>query len=290
MLNLSDIPRLNENQHLKFSLEDTSPLGIVAVNGNLSPGVLLSAYRQGIFPWYDDESPILWWSPDPRFILTPGELHIPRSLRKGLRKAGFSLTVDQAFPDVIRECARVPRREQEGTWIVPEMQQAYNRLHNLGFAHSVEVWRDEELVGGLYGVSLGRVFFGESMFSLLSNASKAAFVLFVLALEEKGFGLMDCQVYTEHLSQFGAYELPRAEFLPLLQEVLDAPTKRGSWSSWIDLEGITARFLNQSGQRKGEWNCKHTQDSRNDDDVLGVVGDRSVTGGQHVGEDSRRQR
>ena len=247
MLNLRDIPRLNENQHLKFSLEDASPLGIVAVNGNLSPGVLLSAYRQGIFPWYDDESPILWWSPDPRFILTPEELHIPRSLRKQLRKDGFSLTVDQAFPDVIRECARVPRREQDGTWIVPEMQQAYNRLHNLGFAHSVEVWQDEELVGGLYGVSLGKAFFGESMFSLMSNASKTAFVLFMLALQEKGFGLMDCQVYTEHLSQFGAYEVPRQEFLVLLREMLNAPTKHGSWSSWIDLEQIKAGMTTGGG-------------------------------------------
>ena len=243
MLNLRDIPHLKENQHLKFSLEEASPLGIVAVNGNLSPGVLLSAYRQGIFPWYDDESPILWWSPDPRFILTPDRLHIPKSLRRDLRKENFSVTVDQAFPDVIRECARVPRPEQEGTWIVPEMQQAYNRLHNLGFAHSVEVWQDEELVGGLYGVSLGSAFFGESMFSLVSNASKAAFVLFMLALDEQGFGLMDCQVYTEHLSQFGAYEVPRSEFLKLLHEKLAAPTKRGSWSSWIDLERTKGQLL-----------------------------------------------
>ena len=250
MLNLRDIPSLNENQHLKFSLEDASPLGIVAVNGNLSPGVLLSAYRQGIFPWYDDESPILWWSPDPRFILTPEDLHVPKSLRKDLRKNRFSVTVDQAFPDVIRECARVPRREQDGTWIVPEMEQAYKRLHNLGFAHSVEVWQDEELVGGLYGVSLGRAFFGESMFSLASNASKTAFVLFVLALQEKGFGLMDCQVYTEHLSQFGAYEVSRSDFLQLLQEVLDAPTKRGSWSSWIDLEKMREQLLQQARQSK----------------------------------------
>ncbi len=249
MLNLRDIPHLNENQHLKFSLEDASPLGIVAVNGNLSPGVLLSAYRQGIFPWYDDESPILWWSPDPRFILTPDRLHIPRSLRRDLRKENFSVTVDQAFPDVIRECARVPRPEQEGTWIVPEMQQAYNRLHNLGFAHSVEVWRDEELVGGLYGVSLGSAFFGESMFSLVSNASKAAFVLFMLALDEKGYGLMDCQVYTEHLSQFGAYEVARPDYLKLLHEMLAAPTKRGTWSDWIDLEQIKARLLRRGSGR-----------------------------------------
>ena len=220
------------------------------MNGNLSPGVLLSAYRQGIFPWYDDESPILWWSPDPRFILTPEDLHVPKSLRKDLRKNRFSVTVDQAFPDVIRECARVPRREQDGTWIVPEMEQAYKRLHNLGFAHSVEVWQDEELVGGLYGVSLGRAFFGESMFSLASNASKTAFVLFVLALREKGFGLMDCQVYTEHLSQFGAYEVSRSDFLQLLQEVLDAPTKRGSWSSWIDLEKMREQLLQQARQKK----------------------------------------
>lgn len=249
MLNLRDIPHLNENQHLKFSLEEASPLGIVAVNGNLSPGVLLSAYRQGIFPWYDDESPILWWSPDPRFILTMGDLHVPKSLRKSLRKDRFSVTVDQAFPDIIRECARVPRPEQDGTWIVPEMQRAYMHLHNLGFAHSVEVWQDEELVGGLYGVSLGRAFFGESMFSLASNASKTAFVLLILALQEQGFGLMDCQVYTEHLSQFGAYEVSRSGFLQLLQEMLDAPTKRGSWSSWLDLDRAREQLL-QGGRTK----------------------------------------
>ena len=238
MLNLLDIPYLNEDQHFIFSIEEASPLGIVGVNGNLSPGVLLSAYRQGIFPWYDEESPILWWSPDPRFILTPERLHIPKSLKKDIRKSSFSVTVDQAFPDVIRECARVPRKEQEGTWIVAEMQRAYNRLHNLGYAHSVEVWDKEELVGGLYGVSLGRAFFGESMFSLTSNASKTAFVLFMSALAEKGFGLMDCQVYTDHLAQFGACEIPRDDFLQMLPKMLDAPTKRGSWSRWIELEPI----------------------------------------------------
>ncbi len=243
MLNLRDIPRLNEDQSLKFSIEDASPLGIVAVNGNLSPGVLLSAYRQGVFPWYDDESPILWWSPDPRFVLTPQELHIPRSLKKELRKDRFSVTVDQAFPDVIRECARVPRKDQDGTWIVVEMQKAYNRLHNLGYAHSVEVWQEGELVGGLYGVSLGRAFFGESMFSLTSNASKVAFVLLMKALKEKEFGLMDCQVYTEHLTQFGAYEIARSEFLMVLAATLDSPTKRGSWSRWINMDRVKEVLL-----------------------------------------------
>ena len=242
MLNLRDVPRLNEDQHLNFSFEDVSPLGIVAVHGNLSPGILLSAYRQGIFPWYDDESPILWWSPDPRFILIPKDLHIPRSLRKELRKSAFTITVDQAFPDVIRACAQVPRKEQDGTWIVSEMQQAYTHLHNLGYAHSVEVWQEGELVGGLYGVSLGRAFFGESMFSHTSNASKTAFVLLTKALEEKGFGLIDCQVYTEHLTHFGAYEIDRNDFLEMLPEMLKAPSKRGSWSSWIDLEHIKARI------------------------------------------------
>jgi len=242
MLNLRDVPRLNEDQHLKFSFEDVSPLGIVAVHGNLSPGILLSAYRQGIFPWYDDESPILWWSPDPRFILIPKDLHIPKSLRKELRKNSFTTTVDQSFSDVIHACAQVPRKEQDGTWIVSEMQQAYIHLHNLGYAHSVEVWKEGKLVGGLYGVSLGRAFFGESMFSHTSNASKTAFVLLTQALEEKGFGLIDCQVYTEHLTQFAAYEIARSDFLEMLPEILSAPTKRGSWSNWIDLEHIKARM------------------------------------------------
>jgi len=172
----------------------------------------------------------------------PKDLHIPKSFRKELRKNSFITTVDQAFSEVISACAQVPRKEQDGTWIVNEMQQAYTHLYKLGYAHSVEVWQEGELVGGLYGVSLGRAFFGESMFSHTSNASKTAFVLLTQALEEKGFGLIDCQVYTEHLTQFGAYEIARSDFLEMLPEILSAPTKRGSWRNWIDLKHIKVRM------------------------------------------------
>lgn len=243
MLNLSEVPYLEIDQHIRFTLDNSSPLGIVAVHGNLSPGILLSAYRQGVFPWYDDQSPVLWWSPDPRFILEPPELHISRSMRRELRRTAFSFTVDQAFPSVIRGCAKVPRREQDGTWIVPEMERAYTRLHTLGYAHSVEVWDRGELAGGLYGVSLGSAFFGESMFSLKSNASKSAFILLILALQEKGFNLIDCQVYTRHLEKLGAREIDRDDFLEKLRTALKKPTIRGLWKDWIDLEELRRRYF-----------------------------------------------
>ncbi|HDQ14211.1 MAG TPA: leucyl/phenylalanyl-tRNA--protein transferase [Sediminispirochaeta sp.] len=246
MLNLADAPILGADQRLIFSLYDPSPLGIVAIHGNLSPGVLLSAYRQGVFPWYDDESPILWWSPDPRFILRTDRLHISKTNRKFLRNCPFSLSVDRAFPRVIRHCAKVPREGQVGTWIVSEMEEAYNELHRLGYAHSVEVWRGEKLVGGLYGVSLGRVFFGESMFSLESNASKSAFILLTLELRERGFRLVDCQVYTRHLENFGAEEVPREEFLALLAEGLRGETLKGPWSEMLDLDGLRRRIFGAS--------------------------------------------
>jgi len=241
MLNLSEVPYLDPDQQVRFSLDDPSPLGIVAVHGNLSPGLLLSAYRQGVFPWYDDASPVLWWSPDPRFILEPPDLHISKSMRRMLKKCTFDFSVDQAFSEVISSCAAMPREGQEGTWIVPDMQKAYNRLHDLGYAHSVEVWYEGELVGGLYGVSLGNAFFGESMFSLKSNASKAAFILLVLASEEKGFALIDCQVHTEHLGKLGAREISREKFLKKLKSSLERPTILGSWKEWLDLEAVRAR-------------------------------------------------
>jgi len=243
MLNLSEVPYLEINQRIRFSLENPSPLGIVAVYGNLSPGLLLSAYRQGVFPWYDDESPVLWWSPDPRFILLPAELHISRSSRKFLRTSPYSFTVDRDFPGVIDACAEIPRREQDGTWIVAEMKEAYTRLHTLGFAHSVEAWRDGELVGGLYGVSLGNVFFGESMFSYERNASKSAFILLVLALQERDYPLIDCQVYTRYLESLGAREISREEFLEKLSHSLTHPTVRGSWEDWLDLESVRNRWF-----------------------------------------------
>jgi len=241
MLNLSELPYLELDQRIRFNLKNSSPLGIVAVNGNLSPGVLLSAYRQGVFPWYDDDSPVLWWSPDPRFVLDPEKIHISKSMRKFIRNSQFSFSVDQDFPSVIHACAGASRKDQVGTWIVPEMERAYIRLHTLGYAHSVEVWHRGKLVGGLYGVSLGNAYFGESMFSMESNASKSAFILLVLALQEKGFTMIDCQVHTPHLESLGADEIPRENFLEKLKASLRKPTIRGLWKEWLDLEELKKR-------------------------------------------------
>jgi leucyl/phenylalanyl-tRNA--protein transferase len=247
----SELPYLNEDDYIEFPpVERANDLGIVAAQGNLSPGVLLSAYRQGIFPWYDEESPILWWSPDPRFILFPAELHIPKRLRRQLRSHPFDYSVDLAFSEVIGACADTPREEEEGTWIVPEMREAYTRLHELGYAHSAEVWSGGELVGGLYGVSLGGAFFGESMFTRVTDASKHAFVLFALALRDAGFHFIDSQVYTAHVARFGAREIRRAEYLQLLEEALQARTRRGSWDGWIDLEQARRRHFSPGPKQR----------------------------------------
>jgi len=203
--------------------------GLLAVGGDLSPRRLLEAYRQGIFPWYSAAEPILWWSPDPRFVLFPEELKITRSMRQFLKKKTIRITYDRNFPAVIAACQK-PRPQQEATWITPEMQAAYIRLHELGFAHSVEVWQEEVLVGGLYGVSLGRCFFGESMFSTVSNASKAALIDLVRRLETLDFSLIDCQVYTAHLESLGGRHIPRGEFMILLKKALKQETVRGNWS------------------------------------------------------------
>jgi leucyl/phenylalanyl-tRNA--protein transferase len=211
------------------------PRGILCTGGNLSPGLLLSAYEQGIFPWYNEDEPILWWSPDPRFVLFPEELHVSQTMRKLLRREDFELCLDRDFPSVIRACASSPRPGQDGTWIGPEMIEAYIELHRLGYAHSAEARRGGELVGGLYGVSIGSVFFGESMFSRADDASKAAFIPLVWRLCEEGFTLIDSQVYTDHLAGLGAREIPRIEYLRLLAERLEggrfsAATRRGDWS------------------------------------------------------------
>jgi leucyl/phenylalanyl-tRNA--protein transferase len=240
----NEFPYLDEHDYLEFPPVDrANDLGIVAAQGNLSPGVLLSAYRQGIFPWYDEESPILWWSPNPRFVLMPEELHIPRRLRRELRRSSYQFSVDLNFPEVIAGCAETPREEEDGTWIVPEMREAYTRLHELGYAHSAEVWRNGRMVGGLYGVSLGAAFFGESMFTRASDASKQAFVLFVLSLRDRGFHFVDSQVYTEHVARFGAREIPRAKYLQLLSAALKESTRRGSWDGWLDLEQTRRRHF-----------------------------------------------
>lgn len=204
------------------------PNGLLAAGGDLSVERLLAAYRRGIFPWYSDGEPILWWSPDPRMVLFPDELRVGRSLRKTLRKAPFEVRADSSFREVIAKCSE-PRADQPGTWITAEMQQAYGLLHRMGIAHSVESWRDGELVGGLYGVALGKVFFGESMFSRVTDASKVAFVHLVSQLIDWGFGLIDCQMRTPLLASFGAREIARAEFTSRLAELVHYPSRSGPW-------------------------------------------------------------
>lgn len=193
------------------------PDGLLAIGGNLSPALLLTAYRRGIFPWFSDGQPILWWSPDPRAVLYPRSLHVSRSLRKTLQRKVFRASIDRCFDRVVAACAE-SRPSQDGTWITPEMKEAYARLAAQGTAHSVEIWQDEKLVGGLYGVALGRVFFGESMFSLRSDASKVALVTLARVLIESGFRLIDCQLYSAHLESMGAELIPRPEFITLLDQ------------------------------------------------------------------------
>jgi leucyl/phenylalanyl-tRNA--protein transferase len=203
--------------------------GLLAVGGDLSEERLLRAYSAGIFPWYSGDTPILWWSPDPRLILLPDELRVSRSLRQTMKKGVYKLTMDKAFGEVIRNCASIHRKEGEGTWITAEMIAAYIRLHDSGFAHSVESWYGEELVGGLYGVSLNGIFFGESMFAKRHDASKVAFVTLVQQLKEWGFLLVDCQITTGHLKRFGAREVSRVEFMNRLREALQRPHRHGRW-------------------------------------------------------------
>jgi leucyl/phenylalanyl-tRNA--protein transferase len=210
------------------ALAETEPNGLLAVGGDLSPQRLRNAYRLGIFPWYSAGQPILWWSPDPRLVLFPDGLRISRSLRRTLRRGTFSISLDRDFGAVIRACA-APRPDADGTWILPEIARAYERLHALGLAHSAEAWQDDELVGGLYGVAIGRTFFGESMFSRASDASKVALVHLVRSLAAWGYALIDCQVYTPHLASLGAVEIPRAEFQRRLAEAVDAPVAAQAW-------------------------------------------------------------
>jgi leucyl/phenylalanyl-tRNA--protein transferase len=204
--------------------------GLLAVGGDLSRERLLLAYRMGIFPWYSENEPIMWWSPDPRLILYPDCLKISKSLKKVINKGDFDLTMDQDFKAVITACAESRTETNEGTWIVDDMIAAYCKLHKSGLAHSVEAWMDGQLAGGLYGVSIGRCFFGESMFTRISNASKVALVGLVKYLQSMDFHLIDCQVTTSHLLNFGAYEISRERFLDELATALKAPTLRGRWS------------------------------------------------------------
>ena len=193
------------------------PDGLLAVGGCLSTQRIISAYTQGIFPWYSNDDPILWWSPDPRLVIFPEKLHLSKSLRKTLRKQTFQVTFDTAFTEVIKACAS-PRSDESGTWLLPEMQQAYSRLHNEGYAHSIEAWYKDELVGGLYGIAVGQVFFGESMFHRKTDASKVAFVTLIQQLSNWGYQLIDCQIHTQHLVSLGAEEISRKYFSSLLQQ------------------------------------------------------------------------
>ncbi len=209
--------------------EEAEPSGLLAVGGDLSMRRLLAAYSMGIFPWYSEGEPILWFSPDPRMVLRPQDLHLSKSLRKALRRAPYDLRLDTDFEQVIDACASAPRAGQQGTWITKAMRRAYVALHAQGLAHSAEAWEEGELVGGLYGVSLGGCFFGESMFACRPDASKLAFAALLRHLEKWGIHLIDCQVHTEHLERFGATPWPREEFLQTLEEALRSPTRRGQW-------------------------------------------------------------
>lgn len=199
------------------------PNGLLAAGGDLQPERLLAAYRHGCFPWYQEGQPLLWWSPDPRTVLFPDELHVSRSLRKRMRHGDYQVTFDKAFAEVIQGCAG-PRSYADGTWITTPMQDAYIRLHEMGVAHSVEVWQQGQLVGGLYGLAMGELFFGESMFSRATDASKVGFVTLVERLREWGFALVDCQMPTRHLESFGARSIPRAAFAEALAMHLDRPS------------------------------------------------------------------
>ena len=215
----------NKNSNIYFLTEllefppadNANADGLLAVGGDLSPERLLLAYKSGIFPWFNDDSLILWWSPDPRMILFPQKIKISKSMRQIMLGTRFTLTRNKCFREVLEACAEIERMGQEGTWITNSMKEAYLRLNELGFARSYEVWEDKKLVGGLYGIDLGHVFCGESMFSKANNASKYAFINLAKDLEDRNYKFIDCQVYTKHLASLGAEEIPRKEFLKLLQ-------------------------------------------------------------------------
>lgn len=210
------------------------PNGLLAAGGDLSPARLLDAYARGIFPWFNDEDPVLWWSPDPRMVLLPRELHLSRSLRRTIRSQEFTVTFDRAFQGVMEGCAG-PRDRQDGTWITADMMRAYTRMAELGHAHSVEAWADGELAGGLYGVAVGRIFYGESMFTRRSNASKVAVSWLARQLDRWQFELIDCQMSTEHLASLGAREVPRADFLRRLERAIALPPVPLPWVIEDDL-------------------------------------------------------
>ena len=235
-----DFPYLDENERFAFPKPGMSPnKSLIAWGGNLSPGMLLSAYEQGLFPWYSEGEPIIWHSPDPRYVIFPEDLHISSSMKKIIKKGEFTVTFDRNFPAIIRACAEIFRPDQGATWITEDMINAYIEIHNLGWAHSSEAWKDGELVGGCYGLRLGNIFFGESMFSLKPNASKTAFLKLASFLFEDNVSLIDCQTHTYHLQNLGAREIPRDLYLALLGEHIKTRAedininnfdRRGSWS------------------------------------------------------------
>jgi len=221
------------------------PNGLLAAGGDLKPERLLLAYQQGIFPWFNPGEPILWWSPDPRTVIFPSHIHLSRSLRKLLNKNPFTLTLDQDFRGVVQACSE-PRLNQSGTWITDDMKNAYAQLHELGFAHSVECWQEDKLVGGLYGIALGQCFFGESMFSRADNASKVAITSLAHTLDQWGFKLIDCQVSSEHLYTLGAEDIPQEDFLTLLQTYIPQWTPHSK-------EALPSQVLSKSA---GKWDSK----------------------------------
>ena len=226
------MPVFRLTEHILFPRPELAEeSGLLAVGGDLSTQRLIAAYNRGIFPWYAKGDPILWWFTSPRLVLFPAELHIPTRLARYLRNWEFTITLDRQFAQVIRMCADIRSGSRKDTWISREMQQAYTELHNQGYAHSVECWRDGVLVGGLYGVALDKVFFGESMFSMEPNGSKAAFIHLVAHLRKRDFQLIDCQMTTQHLLRFGAREIPGRQFSDLLQKYILTTTPDGTWTN-----------------------------------------------------------
>ena len=212
-----------KNEQLYFPpVEDADENGLLAIGGDLTPARLILAYRSGIFPWFNEADPICWWSPDPRFVLYPSQLKISKSMQQVVKKQTFQFSTNKAFKAVIHACSTTPRNGQDGTWITNEMQDAYLHMHQLGYAHSAEAWLNDELVGGLYGILLGNVFFGESMFSHVSNASKFAFIQYVQMLQKENVQLIDCQLHTQHLESLGATMIPRKTFMQHLQQWIPA--------------------------------------------------------------------